>query len=323
MTKAFAFDIDGVLLRGGLVLPGAKKALELLNIKRIPWILLTNGGGKLEKDRVAELSQKLSVRIEEKQFLQSHTPFRDFVGNTDRILAVGGRQDRVKEIAQNYGFKDVVIPREVAGTVPEVSPFPSWTSTLVGHQPLARKLDLSKPFDAVFVFHDTFDMSFDSQIVIDLLLSKDGRLGTRVDPSKYSSKPSIPIYFSNGDLQWATDYALSRFGQGAFIKTVTGLYEAVTEGHKLTHTVIGKPTILTYEYAHKLLQTWASEQGRQIEKVFMIGDNQYSDIKGANAFGWESVLVKTGVYKEGDSKFTKPTFIEDGVLQAVERALEF
>lgn len=321
MTKGFAFDIDGVLLRGGTVLPGARKALELLNTKRIPWIVLTNGGGKLEKDRVAELSQKLSVRISERCFLQSHTPFRDFVGKTDRILAVGGRQDCVKAIAQNYGFKEVVIPREIGEAVPEISPFPSWTSTLAGHKPLAQKLDVSKPFDAIFVFHDTYDMSFDSQIIIDLLLSKNGILGTRQDPSQYSSKPSIPIYFSNGDLQWATNYPHSRFGQGAFIKTVTGLYEAVTEGHKLTHTVIGKPTILTYDYAHKMLKTWASEQGSKIEKVFMIGDNQHSDIKGANAYGWESVLVRSGVYKEGDKKFTKPTFIEDGVFQAVERVL--
>lgn len=32
----------------------------------------------------------------------------------------------------------------------------------------------------------------------------------------------------------------------------------------------------------------------------MIGDNPNSDIAGANAKGWTSILVKTGVFKEDD-----------------------
>ena len=35
-------------------------------------------------------------------------------------------------------------------------------------------------------------------------------------------------------------------------------------------------------------------------KVYAVGDNILSDIIGANAHGWESILVKTGVYKDGD-----------------------
>jgi len=33
----------------------------------------------------------------------------------------------------------------------------------------------------------------------------------------------------------------------------------------------------------------------------MIGDNPAGDIKGANQMGWESILVRTGVYKSGDA----------------------
>lgn len=315
MSKAFAFDIDGVLLRGGKVLPGAKRALELLNKRNVPWIVLTNGGGTHERDRVAELSERLGTKVDINQFLQSHTPFKDFVGNYKRILAIGGKQDNVREIAQDYGFPDVVIPKDIAKTDPQVHAFPSYTSTLVGN---ARLVDKSKPFDAVFVFHDSWDISFDSQIVIDLLLSQNGQWCTRREPSTYESKPSIPIYFSNADLQWVSDFGLPRFGQGSFIKTVETLYEAVTEGHKLTSTRIGKPTALTYKYAGKLLQEWSQQP---VNQIFMIGDNQYSDISGANNTGWDSVLVRSGVYKDGDKMFTKPTFVEDNVYDAVERAL--
>lgn len=33
----------------------------------------------------------------------------------------------------------------------------------------------------------------------------------------------------------------------------------------------------------------------------MIGDNPLVDIRGANSVGWESVLVRTGVFSEGEN----------------------
>ncbi|KAL8692926.1 MAG: hypothetical protein Q9224_003860, partial [Gallowayella concinna] len=80
---AFAFDIDGVLLRSSNPLPRASQTLKLLQRLRIPFILLTNGGGKHEKERVAELSRLLAVPISPSMFIQSHTPFADLIHQTD------------------------------------------------------------------------------------------------------------------------------------------------------------------------------------------------------------------------------------------------
>lgn len=33
-----------------------------------------------------------------------------------------------------------------------------------------------------------------------------------------------------------------------------------------------------------------------VGEIFMIGDNPASDIRGANAKGWVSILVKSGVF---------------------------
>jgi len=63
LDYAFAFDIDGVLMLGSNAIPAGTKALKLLNEKKIPYILLTNGGGKWEHDRVAELSDRLGVNV--------------------------------------------------------------------------------------------------------------------------------------------------------------------------------------------------------------------------------------------------------------------
>lgn len=37
----------------------------------------------------------------------------------------------------------------------------------------------------------------------------------------------VPVYFSNPDLLWATDYPAPRFGQGAFAAALRELYQQV------------------------------------------------------------------------------------------------
>lgn len=59
---AFAFDIDGVLIRGGRPIPEAIEAMKLLNGEneygiKVPYIFVTNGGGKTEAERCVQLSQ--------------------------------------------------------------------------------------------------------------------------------------------------------------------------------------------------------------------------------------------------------------------------
>lgn len=48
----------------------------------------------------------------------------------------------------------------------------------------------------------------------------------------------------------------------------------------------------------------------------MVGDNPASDIAGANGYGWESILVRTGVFRGKDESEAahKPTTIKPNVL---------
>jgi Haloacid dehalogenase-like hydrolase len=48
---------------GSNAIPAGARALKRLHEKKIPYILLTNGGGKWEPDRVAELSHRLDVNV--------------------------------------------------------------------------------------------------------------------------------------------------------------------------------------------------------------------------------------------------------------------
>lgn len=339
---AYVFDIDGVLIRGSQVIPQAKPALQALNKHQIPWILLTNGGGKSELDRVTDLSKRLEVPISEAQFVQSHTPFKALANKYNRVLVIGGDNDRCRKVAEEvYGFKDAVIPADVIKANPAVWPFNRYTSADISS--IARDRDLynqssgEAKVDAILVFNDPRDMGTDVQIVIDLLLSQHGYFGTRRDLHEHCghpdgaglAEPSVPIYFSNDDLLWANSYAIPRFGQGAFRITVEALYEKLTNGAALKSNIIGKPHKLTYEYAKDVLTNWHRQQyggsDAPFEKVYMVGDNPASDIMGANNFGWDSLLVRTGVFRDEDlpSIVAHPKHIFDNVGDAVNHGIAY
>lgn len=321
---AFAFDIDGVLLRGSKVIPEGPKALKLLNQYKIPWILLTNSGGKKEKERVEELSEKFGdgVEISEGQFLQSHTPFKNLTNKYNRVLVSGGDADNCRYVAESYGFKDVVMSTDIVRQLgKDIWPYHRFQPDEIDAWSRPN-VDLTKPFDAILIFNEPRDMGTDIQIILDLLLSKNGQLGTRKPNSEMTGIPSIPIHFSHNDLIWSTDYPVPRFGEGAFRAMVESLYFECTN-HKLQNSIIGKPSRYTYDYADNLLKEWSSGDSDDLT-VYMVGDNPASDIIGANNYGWKSMLVRTGVYRDEDKPnlITTPDHITDNVLDAVNLVIE-
>lgn len=125
---AFAFDIDGVLVRGKVPIPGAKQALETLQANSIPFILLTNGGGMTEADHAERVGQRLTMQIEEDQFVQSHTPFKMLLEEyKDKwILVLGGHRHTIKDLAVQYGFREdrIITNSDVTKHHPSIHPFP-------------------------------------------------------------------------------------------------------------------------------------------------------------------------------------------------------
>lgn len=304
VAKSVVFDIDGVLIKGKSAIPEAKSALELLDKKQIPFVLLTNGGGVREKDRVDYLCNLIDYKFKYDQLVQSHTPMKELTSQFQRIMVVGGRGNKSRECAYDYGFKDVVMPIDLVNSNSHISPFHKFTDEEFKKysQPFENK-----PVDAIMVFNDPRDMSSDLQIIMDYLNSVDGKYGTK--RSYNSSDPSVPIYFSNNDFYWSNEFNLPRFGQGVFRIIVETIYKEIN-GVKLNNTIYGKPFKIQYDYCSRLLNS---------KKIYMVGDNPLSDIVGANDYGWESCLVKTGVYKPNTNQDTKnPTLgIFENVYEAV------
>jgi HAD superfamily hydrolase (TIGR01456 family) len=344
----------------------------LLRSNRIPFILLTNGGGKTESKRVQNLSNTLSINLDTTQFIQSHTPFASFATPDNLqdkcVLIVGGDGPSCRHVAQSYGFTNAITPGDIYASHPEIWPFSrNFLSTYYTSfaAPLPKPINPSSPsdslkIDAILIFNDPRDWGLDIQLILDILLSSQGILGTY---SRHNGNRSLPnngylqdsqptLYFSNPDLLWASSYHLSRLGQGGFRYALEGVWNAVTggarEGAKMECVVMGKPFQPTYEYAERVLVEYRDslynntpthplprerEQAQAhipaLRRVYMVGDNPESDIRGANTFNsprgveWKSILTRTGVYRdqEGSRPSWTPTRLVDDVQEAVEWAL--
>ncbi|XYA02731.1 hypothetical protein QA089_005318 [Meyerozyma guilliermondii] len=321
---AFVFDIDGVLVRGSKPLPGAKPALELLRQNQVPFLLLTNGGGVTETERASFLSERIGVPLSPRQLVQSHTPMKSYIGQWDRVMVVGGPYDSARKCAIEYGFKDVLMPHDLVNATPGISPHHRYSKEFLDRYALSpSEVDLDKPVDAVLVFNDCRDMGTDIQVILDLLNSENGKIGTKRPVSGGGTEPAIPIIFSNNDFLWAADYPLPRFGQGAIRMMVERLYKEQNNGAELRSKILGKPFVSQYEFAAKTLVEWSG--GQRFRHFYMVGDNPASDIQGANRSAWRSLLLRTGVYTDGDdipldSRPSEGVF--DDVLDAVKHVLK-
>lgn len=182
------------------------------------------------------------------------------------------------------------------------------------------------------------------------------------DASQWIPEKQIPVHFSNPDLLWGNEFSVSRFGQGALQESMAAVYKKIT-GHELQRSVLialfflspfetanltralytiretgGKPSRATYDYAASLLasQIDHAQHGTEINlhpspdkvghvpgRVYMVGDNPASDIAGANNYGWESILVQTGVFRGARPEEAEhvPKVVAKDVLEGVKWAL--
>jgi HAD superfamily hydrolase (TIGR01456 family) len=344
---AFAFDIDGVLIRGGRPIPEAIQAMKMLNGEneygiQVPYIFVTNGGGKTEAERCIQLSQQLELEVSPGQFICGHTPMREMAEKFNTVLVVGGEGEKCRLVAEGYGFKDVsvnsqieqlkleltfhsVTPGDIIKDNQDTTPFRKLTEDEYKNSRARNFAEVE--IEAIFVFADSRDWAADQQIILDLLMSKNGHLGTRSE--NFDEGP--PLFFSHNDVVWSASHDLTRIGMGALRVSLEAMYKAVT-GKDLETTAFGKPQIGTFEFATRLLQKWRKDT-HSIDSppstVYFVGDTPESDIRGTNEYNdftdeanWYSILVRTGVFQEGTKPRFQPKATVDNVLDAVKHGME-
>jgi HAD superfamily hydrolase (TIGR01456 family) len=250
---------------------------------------------------------------------------REMAEKYKTVLVVGGEGDKCRQVAEGYGFKDVVIPGDIIKDNKHTTPFRKLTEEELSHSRARNFGEIE--IDAIFVFADSRDWAGDQQIILDLLMSKNGRLGTRSE----TFEEGPPIFFSHNDLVWSTSHEYVRLGMGALRSSIEHMFKLIT-GKELKTTAFGKPQIGTFEFATRLLQQWRKDThgiDSPPETVYFVGDTPGSDIRGTNEYNasesstneWYSILVETGVYDKGTKPEFEPKAIVNNVLDAVKHGM--
>ena len=332
------FDIDGVLFRGNEPLPHARASLDRLDAAGVPWILLTNGGGEPEAVKAAKLAKLLGRPVDLDQVVLSHTPMRTLCAPlaARRVLILGCRD--VGAVAASYGLRRAVTARELLHDEPARYPF----IDVAAHE--RRRLpDRDEAVAAVMVLHDPNSWGAEIQIAMDVLrggVPFGAGAGGGEAAAAGGRVQAVPYYSSNADLLFAAAYPVPRLAGGSFTVALRALWRA-QHGEELAVTQFGKPERRTYDFARAQLARWAARAaggagsggggggcggggGDSFQRIFMVGDNPKSDIRGANAAGapWISVLLRSGVFRGGDNDPSDPArFVREGVREAVDLAL--
>lgn len=93
----------------------------------------------------------------------------------------------------------------------------------------------------------------------------------------------------------------------------TGAFTRLLEYHTNNEALLfGKPS-------SELFMAAIEDMGLDKKDVCVIGDDVMTDIKGANTFGIDSVLVRTGKYQVKDELIEEPGKIVDSLLEVVEQ----
>ncbi|XP_067236451.1 haloacid dehalogenase-like hydrolase domain-containing 5 [Chanodichthys erythropterus] len=275
------FDIDGVLVRGRTPIPAAKQCFRNLvdgdGKYKVPVVFVTNAGNSLRQTKAEQLSHLLEVEVSPDQVVLSHSPLRVFTQFHDLCVLVSG-QGPVVEVAQNVGFKNVVTIDMLREAYPLLD--------VVDHH--RRPKDMIPPskdlptIDAVILFGEPIRWETNLQLIVDVLLTN-GRPGNPVTSLHY---PHIPVLACNMDLLWMAEAKNPRFGHGMFLVCLESIYKKITGCELKYEALIGKPSVVTYNYAELLIRQQAEKLGwtRPVERLYAIGDNPMADIYGANLY---------------------------------------
>ncbi|TMW55736.1 hypothetical protein Poli38472_010618 [Pythium oligandrum] len=306
-TFGVVFDVDGVLLRGKKAIPGARQVLEDLKKNDIPFAIMTNGGGYPEAKKAKQVSEILGFEIPVDLLCMSHTPMKTLAEKhrDDLVLAVGKDCDDLNAVMSSYGFKNFVTVGELHNHFPTM--YPDIKLETIPHGGRFER----EAFGAVFVLIDPIYWGRELQIVMDVLCAQEGRLGSN------APHQNVPLYSACSDFQYVGEFHLPRYGAGAFRAVMEDLYFRTT-GHHLTQTLFGKPEPTSFKYAESLIDG----QHANVDRIYMIGDNPLTDIKGANSIGgrWKSILTLTGMHVGPHNHEEHPAY---QVVADVGEALQF
>uniref|UniRef100_A0A665X9Y4 Haloacid dehalogenase like hydrolase domain containing 5 n=1 Tax=Echeneis naucrates TaxID=173247 RepID=A0A665X9Y4_ECHNA len=184
------FDVDGVLLRGGSVIPAAQRAFQKLLDKNnnflFPVVFVTNASSCQRHQKAQQLSHLLDVQIAPDQVVLSHSPLRTMKSFHDKCVLVSG-QGPVTDIANTLGFQKVLSIEQLKEKHPLLD--------MVEHK------KRPKVAVTIILFGEPIRWETNLQLLIDVLLTN-GSPGCEYE-SHFSAQ--LPVLACNMDLMWMAE----------------------------------------------------------------------------------------------------------------------
>ncbi|KAJ6659967.1 hypothetical protein lerEdw1_018164 [Lerista edwardsae] len=288
----FLFDIDGVLLRGHLVIPAAKEAFRKLIDSagqfRVPVAFVTNAGNCSQDSKAEELSNALGFKVSPEWVIVSHSPLSLFTQFHDKRMLICG-QDPVEENAREMGFKHIVTIEDIRKAFPLLDMVDQSRRPKV----LANKNQnstIQKPppttdfpaIEGIILFGEPVRWETCLQLIIDVLMTG-GNPDAELSTVPY---PHLPILACNMDLLWMAEAKMPRFGHGTFLVCLENIYKKMTGKDLKYEALVGKPSTVTYRYAEHVMKLQMEKRGwaSPLRHLYAIGDNPMADIYGANLY---------------------------------------
>lgn len=313
VSYAVVFDIDGVLMKDSVAIPGASEALATLEARGVPTIFVSNGGGRTEAVRAAQLSAVLGTRVTAEQMVLPHTPMRALAPAANApdalpVLCVG--RAATADVARSLGLARVALLSDVAAARPFLFPQKRYSAERTAAARALPPAAIARDgVSAVFVLEEPEDWGEALQVVVDVLRCAHGRLPLAPAAAPVLARggaQAVPVYVANPDFVYGGEFALVRYTVGAFVRCLALLYRELV-GTELACTMYGKPEPATYAWARTVLARELQRRAprpRPLRTVYAIGDNPRSDVRGARnaaaadpAVRWVPVLTRTGCFQ--------------------------
>ncbi|XP_040594102.1 haloacid dehalogenase-like hydrolase domain-containing 5 isoform X3 [Mesocricetus auratus] len=232
------------------------------------------------------------TEVDPDQVILSHSPMKLFLQYHNKRMLVSG-QGPLLENARALGFQNVVTVDELRLTFPELD--------MVDLERRPKKNTCPRndfsAVEGVLLLGEPVRWETSLQLIMDVLLSN-GNPGAGLVAAPY---PHLPVLASNMDLLWMAEAKMPRFGHGTFLLCLETIYRKVTGKELKYEGLMGKPSILTYQYAEDIIRQQAERRGwsAPIRRLYAIGDNPVSDVFGANLFNQYLQTAKRGEKEPG------------------------
>src|SRR2546421_9410464 len=115
------------------------------------------------------------------------------------VLVVGGEGEKCRAVAEGYGFLDIITPGDIIKDNANIAFFRKLMEEELKHSRARNYGEVE--IEIIFVFADSRDWAGDQQNILDLCMSKNGRLARRSE----TFDESPPVLFSHNDVIWAAN----------------------------------------------------------------------------------------------------------------------